>query len=299
MDLKHLRCFVRVAEFGSFVKAAEVLNVAQSTLSRQVRSLEIELKISLFHRNGRGVVLSPMGTRFLEQAHSVLRAADLSMLVLHGDERRLNGKVICGITPSVGQSMVREYARRFRDELPNATLSVSTHVSKSLYNQIRSSRIDFGIVHNATPSNAVEISSLGRQSLFVVGTQPLGNNKNKVDIRCLANIPLVMPKESHSIRKALELAAAEAEISLDIRFEVDFIDALFALVTDGFGYTISTQIATMALPSDTNLSVQKIMNPVLTSEVSLVTCRQRVMTPLQSHAAELARKTFRDVFQLV
>lgn len=299
MDLKHLRCFVRVAEFGSFAKAAENLNLAQSTLSRQVRALEIELKISLFHRNGRGVVLSPMGARFLDQANGLLRAAELSMQVLHGDERRLHGRVICGITPSVGQGMVLEYARRFRNELPNASLSVSTNVSKSLFNQIRSSRIDFAIVHNATASNALEISSLGRQSLYVVGTRPLGTDKKKVDISFLANVPLVMPKESHSIRKALELAATQAGISLDIRFEVDFIDALFALVQDGFGHTISTQIATMALPSDTKLSVQKIINPMLTSEVSLVTTMQRVMTPLQSHAAELATKTFRDVFKLL
>lgn len=298
MDLKQLRSFVRVAELGSFAKAAELLHVAQPTLSRQVRALEIEIKASLFHRNGRGVLLTPLGARFLEQAHGVLHAAESSLQVLNTNQPRLTGRVACGMTPSVSQGMVLEYARRFRERLPDASLSVSSHMSTALHDQIRASRIDFAIIHNATPASALEVTSLGRQSLFVVGTRPLGPNRKTVAIRALANIPLVMPTESYAVRKMLELAAAKAGISLQIRFEVDVIDALFTLVSDGFGYTISTQLATLALPNHSRLSVQKIITPALTSEVSLVTSTQRTMTPLQEQAVELARTTFRDLFKL-
>ena len=57
MDLKQIEYFVRVAEIGSFTRAARVLDVAQPALSRQVRSLEVELRQPLFERNGRGVTL--------------------------------------------------------------------------------------------------------------------------------------------------------------------------------------------------------------------------------------------------
>jgi LysR family nitrogen assimilation transcriptional regulator len=297
MDLKQLRCFVRVAELGSFAKAAELLNVAQPTLSRQLRALEVELKTSLFHRNGRGVMLTPLGARFLEQAHGVLHAAEASVQVLQANERRLTGRVACGMTPSVGQGMVLEYARRFRARLPDATLSVSSHMSTALHDQIRASRIDFAIVHGDTPSSAVEITPLGEQGLFVIGTRPLGPDKKTVGMRYLAKVPLVMPS-GYAVRKTLELAAARAGISLDIRFEVDVMDAMYALVSDGIGHAVSTQIATLALPKGKGLSVQKIVAPVLTSAVSLVTSTQRVMTPLQECAAELARTTFLDVFRL-
>ena len=54
MDLKQLEWFVRVAELGSFTRAAATLDVSQSVLSRQVRALEIEVRQHLLYRNGRG-----------------------------------------------------------------------------------------------------------------------------------------------------------------------------------------------------------------------------------------------------
>ena len=298
MDLKQLRYFVRVAELGNFAKAAALLNVAQPTLSRQVRALEVELNASLFHRNGRGVQLTAPGARFLEQAHGVLHAAEASLQVLQVGDQRLTGRVVCGMTPSVAQGMLLEYARRFRERLPDATLSVSSHFSTTLRDQIRTSRLDFAIVHNATPSSSVDVTHLGKQSLFVVGTRPLGPKKKTVAIGSLANVPLVMPSESFALRKTVEHAAAKAGISLDIRYEVDVMDAFFALVAEGFGHTISTQIATLALPPGRGLSVQKIISPGLTSRVSLITSPHRIMTPLQEQAADLARTTFRDVFRI-
>src|SRR5213082_2706555 len=56
MDLKQLEYFVRVAELGSFTRAAAELDVAQPALSRQVRLLEVELRQALLLRNGRGAV---------------------------------------------------------------------------------------------------------------------------------------------------------------------------------------------------------------------------------------------------
>ena len=58
MDLKQLEYFVRVAELGSFTRAAQVLGIAQPALSRQVRLLEVELRQNLLVRNGRGATPS-------------------------------------------------------------------------------------------------------------------------------------------------------------------------------------------------------------------------------------------------
>ena len=58
MNLKQLEYFVRVAELGSFSKAARILDIAQPALSRQVRLLEMDLRTVLLQRTGRGVVLT-------------------------------------------------------------------------------------------------------------------------------------------------------------------------------------------------------------------------------------------------
>ncbi|MDB5575958.1 MAG: ligR, partial [Bradyrhizobium sp.] len=73
MNLKQLEYFVHVAELGSFSKAAVVLDIAQPALSRQVRSLETELRQQLFLRNGRGVALTDAGKRLFDHSVAVLQ----------------------------------------------------------------------------------------------------------------------------------------------------------------------------------------------------------------------------------
>lgn len=295
MDLKQLKYFVRVAELGSFVKASDLLDVAQPTLSRQVRALEIELKTSLFHRNGRGVQLTPLGARFLEQAHGVLHAAEASLQVLQHGERRLTGRVVCGLTPSIGRLLMTEYVRRFKSELPDATLAITTQLSTALHEQLRASRLDFAILHDADLPNSLEATRLRKQSLFAVGLEAIGPDAHQVAIKALSKVPLIMPPEAFGARKTFELAAARAGVILDVRYEVDAVDAVFELVAHGLGHTIATEMATLALRGRKEISVQRVISPNITSELSLVTPAQRTLTPLQLRAAELAKATFDEV----
>jgi LysR family nitrogen assimilation transcriptional regulator len=68
MDLKQLEYFLRVEECGSFSAAAALLHIAQPSLSRQIRLLELELRQSLFIRHGRGVIVTEAGKLLAEQA---------------------------------------------------------------------------------------------------------------------------------------------------------------------------------------------------------------------------------------
>ena len=72
MDLKQLEYCVRVAELGSFTRAAIALGVAQPALSRQVRQLEVELRQNLLVRNGRGALPTEAGKLLLEHGRGIL-----------------------------------------------------------------------------------------------------------------------------------------------------------------------------------------------------------------------------------
>ena len=76
MNLLHLKYVISIAENGSINKAAEELHVAQPNLSRVVREMEGELGIQFFHRSSRGMLLTPDGELFVNQARKILEQVD-------------------------------------------------------------------------------------------------------------------------------------------------------------------------------------------------------------------------------
>ncbi|MBV8746688.1 MAG: LysR family transcriptional regulator [Xanthobacteraceae bacterium] len=72
MNLRQIESFIHVAESGSFSRASAIVGFTQPAVSRQVGSLERELRLRLLHRNGRRVVLTDAGHRFLVYARGLL-----------------------------------------------------------------------------------------------------------------------------------------------------------------------------------------------------------------------------------
>lgn len=72
MNTDQLKSFIQVAENLNFARAAEILNITQSAVSRQIHSLEDELGTRLLHRTTRTVTLTPAGISFLEDAKNVV-----------------------------------------------------------------------------------------------------------------------------------------------------------------------------------------------------------------------------------
>ena len=114
MDFKQLEYFVRVAEHGSFSRAAAALGVGQPFLSRQVRQLELELRKTLFHRHGRGIVLTDAGEQFSLFARSVLQQLDAATQVLSRSESEITGRVVIGLPPLAGTGAHGSIGARFQ-----------------------------------------------------------------------------------------------------------------------------------------------------------------------------------------
>ena len=119
MELRHLRYFIAVVEYGGFSHAARRLYVAQSAISEQIRDLEDEVGVALLHRNRRHVTPSPAGEIFLREARKVLAAADQAIELAQRSERGEIGSLSIGFfTGSIGSffpRLIREFRRRHPD----------------------------------------------------------------------------------------------------------------------------------------------------------------------------------------
>ena len=125
MDLKQLEYFVRVAELGSFTRAAISLDVAQPALSRQVRLLEVELRQTLLTRNGRGAVPTEAGQLLLEHGRGILHQVALAREELGAARGALAGRVSIGLPPSLSRLITVPLTHAFRKALPQAQLTLT------------------------------------------------------------------------------------------------------------------------------------------------------------------------------
>jgi LysR family nitrogen assimilation transcriptional regulator len=294
MEIKQLRYFVKVAELSSVGKASDFLNVAQPTLSRKLRALELELKTYLFSRDGRGVQLTPSGRRFLEHARGILHAADTSIDALNEGKSAYEGKVVAGMTPSIGLRIIPDYVERLAERFPKASLSVVEGYSQSLAEQVVMGKLDFAIVLNPSASPNLVIDPVGAEVLYLIGPKPVGDDPENVKLSSLAGLPLIMPHTIHTIRPLLEYEASRLGVSLNIALEIDSVRSISELVQKGRGHTVMPHNS-MRGSEGRGLHWQKITNPEIEVTICLIRPVKRPQTALHLEAAALTKALLSEI----
>jgi|TARA_B100001093_G_scaffold232049_1_gene222537 DNA-binding transcriptional LysR family regulator len=118
VDWDKLKIFYTVAEASSFTKAATILNLSQSAISRQIQTLEQDLKIQLFERHARGLVLTDNGEYLFKSAHEVISKLKDVESTLSGHKDKLNGKLTVTTVVSFGTTWLTPRIKEFMDLHP-------------------------------------------------------------------------------------------------------------------------------------------------------------------------------------
>jgi LysR family nitrogen assimilation transcriptional regulator len=300
MDLKQLEYFVRVAELGSFTRAAVELEVAQPALSRQVRLLEVELRQTLLLRNGRGAVPTEAGQVLLEHGRGILHQVQRARDDLGRLRGGLSGRVALGVPSSVARVLAVPLTRAFRSAAPEAHLSISEGLSAGLQEGLASGRLDIAVLYNAQPSRELDVEPLIEEDLLLVRARPPGLHEDPppgpVDLREVAKMPLVIPSRPNAIRMHVESAMAGVSSKANVALEIDGVSAILDLVLDGAGCAILSRNALLNSPKPSAYTAQQIGTPPLRIQLSLATSLQRPATPVQKAALQLVRDILPSVY---
>ncbi len=124
MDWDKLKIFHTVAEAGSFTKASTILNLSQSAISRQIQSLEKYLKIHLFERHARGLVLTNNGEYLYKTAHEVISKLKDVETTLGEDKDKINGKLVVTTVVSFGTTWLTPRIKEFMDLHPGIEIEL-------------------------------------------------------------------------------------------------------------------------------------------------------------------------------
>ena len=124
MDWDKLKIFHTVAEASSFTKASTILNLSQSAISRQIQALENGLKVQLFERHARGLVLTENGEYLFKSAHEVISKLKDVESNLSGGKDKLDGKLTVTTVVSFGTTWLTPRIKEFMDLNPGVEVEL-------------------------------------------------------------------------------------------------------------------------------------------------------------------------------
>ena len=243
MELRQLRFFVTVVEFGSMNRAAVELGVVPSALSQGISRLEGELATRLLQRSPRGVTPTDAGLAFLQQAQLALRHAEDAARAAR--QRRLSGRVSMGLAPStasiIGLPLVEEMRRRY----PEVRLHLVESLSGHLATMLNARQLDLAILFETGDPQRLSLTPLVDERLELIGHADLAGmpGASRVRLGSLRELPLVLPSGPHGLRRVIDAAFARARIEPRIAIEVDGLALLMDAVLAGIGATIQPPTA--------------------------------------------------------
>lgn len=230
MELRQLRYFAKAAETLNFSDAAKALNIAQSSLSQQIKQLEDELNIKLFLRNTHSIRLTEAGEVMLPFALRTIHDAENCADRINDLQKLLTGSLNIGITYSFSP-ILTETVISFMKMYPNIKLNIIYKPMNELMDLLAKRNLDFVLAFKPSqPVADVESHILFQNSLSAVvsTTHPLAAKKS-VSLAELQKYELALPSKGLQARNAFD-NIADSYRDFHIRIELNEVNILLKLI---------------------------------------------------------------------
>jgi len=146
MNIESLKTFITLAHCGSFTKSAQILIVAQSTVSSRIKDLETELGKSLFNRGKNNAILTPAGKALLEYAERIVEMESdaINEVNMVG---KYSGVIHMGVPHNLFDCYIGEFIKHFIEEYPDISVKVSIAHSEELIPNMNTTNYDVAFVY--------------------------------------------------------------------------------------------------------------------------------------------------------
>lgn len=245
MNLNQLYYFQAIAKLQHFSRAAEQLHISQPSLSYAMSSLEKELGTQLFEKQGRNVALTKYGRIFLEHVDASLAELEAGKLQLQKYTSSEHGQIDIGYVYPLAPRYIPKMARSFLSvpENKNVNFTFFQGITSQLVAGLKSEKYDviFGSLVQTEPD--VEFIPLLQHSLSIV--VPLDHPLAEFDtlsLTAIADYPLVVYHKGTGLGQLTLKAFELAGISPTIISEAENEQALYGLVSEGFGISLVAEI---------------------------------------------------------
>ncbi|RUX30043.1 LysR family transcriptional regulator [Mesorhizobium sp. M2A.F.Ca.ET.042.01.1.1] len=285
MHPRLLKTFLAVARTGNVTRAAQEVNLAQSSVSDQIQALETELGGSLFTRSRQGLALTPAGEALKPYAEDLLALADDARAAVDTTGAATAGSLSIGALETIAAARLAPWLAGFRAAHAGIDIKLRIAGSGDLLRRLGEGEIDVAFFFERPPefdSGAAD-QRLARR---VVAVEPLaliappGDNRTDVDLAALAEKHFVATEAGCVYRAMVDKAFGEAGLGKPrLAAEAGSIDAIAGLVAAGAGFGLVPRLAVAAAIERAEVAELAWPGPTRSVNVVMAWRRRRVQPP--------------------
>lgn len=239
LDTRQLKAFYQVAHTGSFTKAAVELELTQSAISHAIKSLEENLKCSIFDKVGKRAVLNQAGEQLLQRTHKIFK----EMQEAHMDIQHLNewgrGRIRIGASTTACQYILPNVLREFKESFPKYSISIEPISGNQGVELLVNNQIDIAFTLQPWMENRVDFKEIFvDEMVYIVSPfHPWATIRRASPSDIPKQKFILYPRQSYTY-KMIESYFAKDNISLPQALELGSMEAIKELVKIGMGVGI-------------------------------------------------------------
>lgn len=239
ITLRQLRAFCAVYELKNFTRAAEALNLTQSTVSKLCSELEKAIGMALFERSARGVELLEGAAElyvYAQETFGSLRAAERSLSSLAGLER---GEVSIAASPIMMHTLIAPVVTQFHELHPNIVFDLHELTGDEVTEHVLHGRADLGLVAMESQDPRLDCRIVYRGPMYAV--VPVGHPlalREQARWRELARYPHILLQGTYTVRRKMDQILKDQGLTVRSVAQTGSLTTAFAMVRGGMGITV-------------------------------------------------------------
>jgi LysR family nitrogen assimilation transcriptional regulator len=290
VDLKQLRALLTIADTGSVTRAAEVLQIVQPAVSRQLRLLEEDIGAELFVRGRNRMELTEAGRTLVEYARRAMHHLDRARAEISPSAGEVTGIVTFGVVPSMVQLVVSPLMSRVAERYPGIKLRFSSgNYADLLQPWVEAGEVELAILSDHKASPAIQVEPLVEELLWVVGLPGTGlRPEAPVPFSLLGAQPVILPSSFQGFRLQVEHACTLEGVHLSVVAETSSMHVQRHLVLGGHGLTVLPVMAVADDLAQGRLAAAPLTAPEVKRRIYLaLPANRRIPRSVRCVAAEI------------
>jgi LysR family transcriptional activator of glutamate synthase operon len=293
VEIRQLSYVEAVARYGGFTRAAERLHVAQSAVSSQVRSLEVELGVTLFARTTRKVALTPAGEMFVARARRILAELDGARSEMTEITAVVSGRVLVGATAALGPYDLAGALAKFRDRHPGIAVRLRSGRITGLLGACDSGELDLvvGPMYADLPPRFDAVPLADEPLLLALPPGHARAHGGRLTLGEVRDEPFVSMPPGSGLRWILEDAARSAGFLPRVHFETHSLAGVRELVSAGLGVGLLSRTVAEAYGGPV-IAVRRLHPPPAHPPIGVMHQRDRPLSvaarSMRHHLVEVA-----------